>query len=429
MKKNEEINLFLKYLADLYLQNPSLPISFDTIYSELSKFVICDNKRIRLDNDSLIGVQLQLNNKFKNNDNVVTFLSSNGYFWVIQNRLGKSDEEYYSDMNSAIKLYVSVKADNIYKVAELLFNFMISENIVMECKVAKEMRNDALVCCITNEEDLLNIRKYLNKLRYKFNVNANPFLYNYGKMGITINGMLSYNYVISNLIKIYLEKRRFLNLLDNVSSEDFNDFIKNKISLCEITDEYNCNYYNKVIKFTLDNLNDELKLEQLFGKSLLENNCKKTFSKNDEDKILYVINALTNYYSVSDVHEIVMKFIDTGNINLFTKKDGIRTIISNNFSKDDVKNIISELGWKAFIAASRSTYNKYGTEQLFSATQKFLDNGEISGFTRDNNVRSFLGLVIPSELLKEVIESKLSENNLDLTTEVACNFVLEEIEI
>ena len=143
--------------------------------------------------------------------------------------------------------------------------------------------------------------------------------------------------------------------------------------------------------------------------------------------MLYVINSLTNYYSLSDVHKIIISFIDTGDYRLFTRKDDIRTVVMENFAPLDVKNIVSDLGWKAFIAASRVTYDKYGYDWLFEAIVKYLNSEKISGFTRDGDVRSRLGLVIPPSLLRDVITNKLNENGMDIGVVSLTNLVMQEI--
>ena len=431
MSSSDRREVFLKYLADIYLQNSDLPILKDTIYYELSRFKISDGKICRLSNDSLVGVQLQLNNKFRNNDKVVTFLSSTGYYWVIQNRVDMSEYDYFKYINNGVKLYVMAKANNIYKIADALFDFMINENIVMECKISKEMRNDALVCRILNKDDAIKICDFLNKLRYKFSSCNNPFMYSYGSVSVALDGNLTYNNILVSLLKIYLEEKRSTNSLEDVSCTDFTSFIREQMKFYENCDDKVYDNNVKIVNLILGNLDDELKLDDFFEIVDEESDAyeKISFSKNDEDKVLYVINSLANYYSVSYVHKIIMNYIETGNVNLFTRCDDIRTIISNNFTKEDVKNIISILGWKALVAASKLTYNKYGTEQLINATDKLLHSEEISGFTRDNDVRSYLGLVIPSMLLREVIENKMEEKSIELTTESLTDLVLDEIEV
>ena len=124
MDRSKEQELFLKYLSDIYLQNPDLPILSETIYYELAKFTIANQEHF-IKFESLIGVQVRLNNKYKNNSSVDTFTSSDGHFWAIENRMGKNDHEFLSDMYNAIKLYIPVSSDNIYKISESLFDFYV----------------------------------------------------------------------------------------------------------------------------------------------------------------------------------------------------------------------------------------------------------------------------------------------------------------
>lgn len=445
--RSEEREIFLKYLRDIYLQNPELSISRKTIYIELLKFVVFNGERTEINLDSIVGVQVSLNNKFKNIENINTFTSCDGNFWVIENRMGKSDAEYFTDIYNGIKLYIPVQIDNLCKIAESLFNFMINEGIVMQCKVSKEMRTDALVCRVRTKEEAIKVSEFLDRLKYKSNIRPNPFLYDNGQLSIAIDGTLSYNSILSRLLEQYLYTKRITNTLDKVSSHDFNNFVKSQtkllnssqkkaiMDLYQISSEGQYKDFITIIKLISENLEGTLNEEKLFGYQ--EHDCvrigqsKENYFEQDDAKILYVINTLATYYSIDRVHKIIMAFIKTGEYNLFTRKigdfGGVRAIIENNFSPNDVKNIVSNLGWKALISASKVTYDKYGEEQLFAAIKNVFNGDGILKFTNDYNVRSRLGLIIPSELLKEVIVSKLNENSMSISTISLMNLVLNEI--
>lgn len=455
MNRSTERELFLRYLVDIYSQNPDLPILRDTIYVELLRFYICDGKQNRTPFDSLVGVQLKLKNKFGSDNGINKYMSSNGDFLAIENRLGKNDDDYLSDIYNGIKLYVSVEADDIYKVSELLFNYMIDNGIVMQCKVSKEMRNDALVCRVTTKEDALKVSEYLNSLNYNSNVRPNPFLYDNGKVSIAIDGTLSYNVTLSRLLKEYLWLKRNNHTMEKGAqdkefsfSEDFGRFIMSQIEflkspqkkafmdLYEIDNETKYKDFIRICELISNNLKDSLKIEELFGyqddKNTRFDNSEELVFEQDEDKILYIVNTLASYYSIDHVHELIMNFVKTGDYNIFTRDYGglrniIRNILENNFNKDDVKDIISNLGWRAFVSASRVTYDKYGEEQLFAAVKDVFNGAGILEFTNDNDVRSYLGLVIPYELLREVIISKLEDNNMNISSISLATLVLEEI--
>ena len=225
MSKNEERELFLKYLVDVYFKNLNISVSSDIIYHELSRFNANNGENSIIDNDSLIGVQLGLNNKFKNNSKVNTFTSRDGYFWAIENRCGKDDKEFLSDMYNSIKMYISVDLDNIYKTSELLFSYMIDNNIVMQCKISKSMRNDALVCRVSGREAVLKICEYLESLNYESKIKPNPFLIENGKVSMAMDGRLSYNYTLATLLEQFFYTKKSKKLLDEVNCGQFNEFV------------------------------------------------------------------------------------------------------------------------------------------------------------------------------------------------------------
>ena len=443
MSRKEERDLFLRYIVGTYLKNPHNSISHSIIYNELSRFCVYNDEHYIIDNDSLVGVQVGLNNKFRNNKNVNTFSSKDGYFWAIENRGNKSDNEYFADMYKSIKVYVSVDLDNVYKVAESLFNFMINENIVMQCKIAKGMRNDALVCRVSGKEAAVKVRDYLNGLNYQSKFKPNPFALSCGKASFTMDGKLSYNSVLSKLMYQYFESRKSSKQLNSVNSDDFNTFIKMQIEMFSgdykksfmdlygISDSEKLKDFIMICNLLSKNIEDSLSLEELFKYNQVKDidfpEQNLGYSVQNEDKILYVINALTNYYSVGDVHKIIMNYIKTGDIKSFTRKDDIRNIIYDNFTSEDVKNIISDLGWKALIQVSRITYDKYGEDQLFAAIKGLFCDGDIKYFTNDYSSRSRLGLVIPPELLKKVIVSKLEENGMNISSISLTQLIMQEI--
>ena len=229
MNRSDERELFLKYIIDVYLQNPNLPISRDIIYNELSRFSTYSGNHYIIDNDSLIGVQVGLSNKFRKNGSVNTF--SNGYFWVVENRVGNNDRDFISNMYNSIKIYVSVDLENIYKISELLFNFMINEGITMQCKISKGMRNDALVCRISGEEAARKVSDYVNNLNYESKFRPNPFLLDNGKVSVAMDGKLLYNSVLAKLLEQYFDLKRNTKQLDKVNCDDFNVFVKNQIEM------------------------------------------------------------------------------------------------------------------------------------------------------------------------------------------------------
>lgn len=455
MNRSTERELFLRYLVDIYHQNPDLPLFYKTIYVELLRFITCDGKQDRIPLDSLVGVQVKLNNKFGSNSGINKYMSSNGDFLVVENRLDCNDDDYLAAIKNGIKLYISVEADNLYKVSELLFNFMVNNGITMQCKVSKEMRNDALICRVTNSIDALKVSDYLNSLNYKSNIRPNPFLFDNGKVSIAIDGVLSFNVTLSRLLKEYLWVKRSTHTIEKIAldkdfniSEDFNNFIRSQIKflnssqkkafmdLYEIDNETKYKDFIRVSELISKNLDNNLTIEELFSYQDIKNidfdSDNELVFEQDEDKIKYIMNILACYYSIDYVHKLIMKFIKTGNYDLFTRDYGglrniIRNILENNFTKEDIKNIISDLGWKALISASKATYDKYGEKQLLGAIENLFNGNEMNIFTNDYEVRSYLTFIIPPELLKSVIIDKLNENSKNISSVSLYELIFHEI--
>lgn len=457
MNKEKEIEMFLRYLIDIYSQNSDLPLSYKTIYAELVTFYTFDNKQERLDFDSLVGVQVKLKNKFSNVSDINQYMSKDGNFFAIENRLGKKDDNYINDIYNGIKLYIAVSPDDIYKVSELLINFTINNGIVMQSKIAKEMRNDALVCRVSNSSDAIKICDYINGLNYKSDVKPNPFILDNGKVGIVIDGTLSYNATLSRLLKEYLWVKRTDKTVDKIAhdkefniSQDFNKFIKSQIEflnssqkkafmdLYEIDNEVKFNDFIMICEIISKRLNNNITMEELFlyqaDKKSNLGNKDEFVSYHNEDKIKYVMSILANYYSLEHVHKLIMEFINTGDYNLFSRDYGgirniIRNILENNFSKADVKDIISNLGWNALIDVSKVTYDKYGEDQLFGALKNLFNDYDKSLFTNDNESRSYLAFIIPPELLKSIIVCKLEENGMNISSISLAQLIMDEISL
>lgn len=442
MTKQEERNVFLKYLADVYLQNPNLPINKSTIYGELKTFNVVDNTRTLISKENLAPVQVALNNKYKNNENAISFTFNNGYFWAIENRNNKDDKTFYDEMENSIKLYIAVEPENLYQISSALFDFMFKENITMQSKVSKEMRSDVLVCRIFKKEDVNKINKFLNEeLNYKSNIKPNPFILRDRNMSLALDGHLSYNMVLATFIELYLNDKREKNELDSVNDIELSTFIdkiiKNINFNKDLLDRFKVNDSQKFVdlirisNILKDNINNNLSINKLYKYQKVKdsdtvNNITQSFNEEDKERMLYVINGLAYFYSnLDEVHERIMRYIETGNINLFTRKNDIRKIVSENFTPSMMRSILKEMGWNALLDVSNETYQKYGYEQLVYAVDKLIKENKIDSFTNRNDARSYLGFVIPSKILKMIIDDKMK--NGSLTDEELSNIILDNI--
>lgn len=442
--RSKEREYFFKHLSDMYIQNPKLNISYSGVYDELIRFCICDDQECFVDRDSLVGVQVKLSNKYRQNNNVS--ISGDDAFWKIYFRNGYSDNEFKNVMHNGVKLYIAVDAKDLYRISSLVFDYMIKEKIVMHCKIPNFMRTDVLVCRIENMESANKVIEYVNSLNYKPIIKFSPFIYTERNVGIAMDGSSSYTNVLAKFLCEYLKMKKETNSLDNMCDSDFAMFIDNQISLLKSDEKEqyiklyqidgNEKYRDHIMigSIIYKNLNESMSLDDLTQyanyKEVFTQDLDFIYFDSEEIKMKYVIYSMDAYYSVDEVHMRIMKFIETGDYTLFTRdgEKNIRAIMCNNFTPSDALKVISRIGWKALVEVSRITYNKNGYEQLATAICELYEGKGLLSFTNDGYVRSCLGLVIPPVLLKDVIINKLMEKNMEISSDSLFQLILEEID-
>lgn len=409
MSKRNEQELFLNYIRDIYLAYPSLEITEDSIYNELSHFYEENGIRKRIGNNGLLlNVQQSLARKFGSK------FSSGGYFWFYENRKNFGDTDYYNKLYNAIKLYISVDAENLYDVTTKIIEYIQKENVLTQTKVAKNMRNDVLVVRVSNGEEAKKVIDFVNSLNYKSNIKPNPFALSSGKASITRDGSLSYNGTVCNMITNYLRDCRFRNKMDSANIDGLykyvNDTIKKlkgpykkeAIQLYQIDTEQKYKDILMTLNIMSKNLDGTISLETIFKEDRNKNiSSTSTIKKDDKDKIKYVLSGLSKYYNTSDIHSIMMQYISDGRLEHFTRRDNIRQVMSS-FTPEKLDTILSEMSYNALIDAVIATKEKYpNINQAEYAIKLFILNSDLSGFTNENNSRSYLGLVsLPTKILE-----------------------------
>lgn len=423
MNNKEEIQLFLEYIKKIYIQNRKFEVDTDTIYHELRLFNSNNGIKERITPDNLLNIQYQLSRKFSGTKGKIF---SNGYFLCFENRGidSNDDKDFYNKINNGIKLYISCDIKRLYNVAKSLFNFILKENIVTQSKVAKEMRNDALIVKVSTKEEAIKVKNHIASLNYKTTVKANPFSLRLGNTSMTWNcGSISYNLIVSRLIKNYFDDKKKNDKFNEVNCEDFAKFIRKEIFMCSQNEIYLLNKYQngrelsgffKMASIVADNVEGILTEEKLFeyqevtDKELSENNI---LTDEKKSKLLYVIHKLSNYYNIEDVHKILECYANQGEEDVFTRRDSIRNIIVDNFSPSTLKNMITDMGSRYLCECIELTLEKYNQEQVIFAIANLILNNELDSFTRDYEVRNKLGLVVPKNWFNDILKKELNPEN------------------
>lgn len=431
MSKEIEINTFLNDLAKIYIQNPNLTITSDTIYHKLMNYDFSEeelkDRRIKNLFDEWIGY-------FKNKKNINVFNAD----W--QPRFLQFSSNKYSSAR-CIKLYLSFPKDKIYECVNKVFEYIAKKNMPTRSKVSDILRSDSVVIRLERESDARKVIQFVNNDAELNNCSkkTNPFLLKQGNIGIGYDYMLSYNSVLSLLLEMYFKYCRLNNKLNEVSLETFREYVNNfhnnvfnnkqalEIFLKneEVAEDLDRFYgdkvalirnYDEVIGLIKQSLNPNMNIEEYFAfykNTLREEKTKTKYNKfadilgqeknNSYKKAVELLNEYIRYaelkyggYNVTDYLERYMK----GNNNAITRDNGYRQkfelylptdmikFITNNNIKEYVNNHLTKKikkqtpieGYNLFLNACIETYKKYGANQVYNAIGSGL-NGDYGYFT------------------------------------------------
>lgn len=405
MTVNEEREVFLRTISSYLKKNSNIPLEKEYIYSYLASHTTKDGYLQGIPRESLVNVQLHLNEKYKGLEGINTFTGPkpNNVFWVIENRGQMKDKNFYEDIKDSIKLYLPVDASNIYEVSTKVLDYIIEEGIHIQAKIAKNMRSDVFVIRVLDKDKLDKLLNYINSLDYNSKSKPNPFALNVGRVSITKDGMMSYNTVLAEYITEYLKSER-----EEVTLENFKKFMHKQINKIPSS---NKNKY-MIVDLIIKNLENTLTLEELlsYNQKLVVDNRVTQVSEEDKNNILRLINGLNVFYNLEETHKRIEMYLATGNINYFTRQNGIRKFVEGYLPVEQMRAALYEMGWSALVNSIDETYKKYGELQVIKAVERIVDVGSIEGLTNTNNARSYLGFITSPELLQKIILKQASSS-------------------
>ena len=405
MTVNEEREVFLRTISSYFKKNSNIPLEKKNIYSYLASHTTKDGYLQGIPRESLVNVQLHLNEKYKGLEGINTFTGPkpNNVFWVIENRGQMKDKNFYEDIKDSIKLYLPVDASNIYEVSTKVLDYIIKEGIHIQAKIAKNTRSDVFVIRVLDKDKLDKLLNYINSLDYNSKSKPNPFALNVGRVSITKDGMMSYNTVLAEYITEYLKSER-----EEVTLENFKKFMHKQINKIPSS---NKNKY-MIVDLIIKNLENTLTLEELlsYNQKLVVDNRVTQVSEEDRNNILRLINGLNVFYNLEETHKRIEMYLATGNINYFTRQNGIRKFVEEHLPVEQMRTALYEMGWSALVNSIDETYKKYGELQVIKAVERIVDVGSIEGLTNTNNARSYLGFITSPELLQKIILKQASSS-------------------
>ena len=433
---------FLDYIKNLSLWNPDKIITSKVVYSSLISFNI-DNSGINVS-----SYYEGWKKRYQNNSNINVFQTNNPHFLYFKNGYLSKNE---------IKLYIPLKFENLQQGANQIFDFISSQGIEHESKIAVIIRNDNLVVRVNSLEDADKIVNFVNSNLYLMNglANVNPFLPNWNGIGVAMDNNESYNTVVSEVISEYLYELKKTNSLEKFTVEGLNSFVRNKINITQDLDKRDI--YSLIATTTQSNF----KIANFFQHA---NN--KLIDKYDTDKRritnpeFYLEEAIfeteKNYPNTS--REAILQYL-SGNPNGFTRKEKARSglikyvrpgdliflmrgkliengiLIPNNdielidkylnilFQKQ--KNDLLPNAFEIIRNAYINTLNKYNINQSRCALRDLILYKDINKFTNDFKDRDKLKTILNMDI-KEIILNNININQMNVNDVKQFVFRFEE---
>lgn len=442
------INTFLESLKTKFKSINLDNTAYLDIYRDLRTFNALGDY---IEQKNLIGIQIKLSAKYDSDKRLNRIDKKNNgiHFWGIENLCGDDPNVLREKLFDGIKIYVPIEADKIHYITSEIIDFSVKENIPMQIKVAKEMRNDTITMRVTTKEDALKIESFLNEeLDYQTKINPNPFLYRKGKIAFAYDGNLSYNTTLSKLLNSYLIDKKNFQTLDSVAVEDFLQFLKNqKVLLNGPNKQFYLDYYNlidstryenfiKIIEMIIKNIEGTMTLEDVFvmqkSNVLNENDVfDYEISIQRTKKVCEIADKLDDYCKevLNDSErqkKIIEQFINTGSYDVFPVNNNIRNEVRENFTPSLLKDVI----WKLLVNALIDTHEKYGEAHYEIAINEMMysDEEKLSVLTNEYQNRSYLCKLASKKIIKRILEDKALQYNKLYTLNNIKGIIKEEVE-
>ncbi len=426
---------FLKYVAQILKENPNISFRCERdckmIYRLLTKCGVKEEeKQINIKNEGM----------FKNWINYYSSaLYTNAFVDYNWNYFCQFISEKQQASNDYIKIYVPTEHKSIQENVKIIFDYLDKERISHLSKVAQEIRFDNIVIRLSNENDARKVMDFLNnnKKIQSGLMEPNPFAFTHNNIPIVCDGGESYNTIIADYIGLYLQFKKNNNDLDNVSLNDFINFIK----------KY---YYNKFIKKenledipnhffigTEDELELSLPYRQINFKHITEliiesfqdnytlddfmnhfNKCNSMEQTNKEVRnlttnrnqlilqklLLESLTTMSEKYGKSQAIYQMSQYLDTGDPRYITRDNMLRNRVCSSNLRNDLNNELrtmnislasyidkisnKTLDYELLNQYFYITINKYGRDVAIINLINYIQNGLESNITRDNNLRN-----------------------------------------
>ena len=353
MNRFNEIEKFLDFFKRIYRDNPQLEIRDDTFNNRLMIYGLTNDEIVKL---SISNVNATIKNDyferwkndFVNNSNLNVYYDKRQERFLQFSNCSGTRAEYY-------KLYLSFSEDKMYQCVKRIFQFIANNKIETFSKVADCVRSDSVILRIVKKDDAKRVIDFINndQLISSSCKPVNPFLQQSGKVGMAYDRWMSYNCMLSFILKKYFTDKRITSSFDSVSLNDFRGYVARIYS-----DIFN---YREV-------------MNQFMSEGYVSREIDRLVKSNKMSKQ----EVLSN---IKDILDLMIVNLDPSKTvgNYFQK---VQNYMDPNYQKNNIVSInrIMNEAYGAFVDACNATLEKYGINQLYGALFEGL-HGYFKSFT------------------------------------------------
>lgn len=179
--------------------------------------------------------------RFKGKKNINVFCS---FGWQEFCQFENGDFSHIAEEGNVnyVKMYIPLKYDHLYEGANRIFDFLAKENIVHKSKIRRKVRMDDIVIRLPDIKDVEKLQNFIDHDHYiqEGLMKGNAFAFQNNGISYAMDGRLSYNNVLSEMISRYINQIiRDPNISDErVGIEGFYQYVNSIFENYQEVDEF-----------------------------------------------------------------------------------------------------------------------------------------------------------------------------------------------
>ena len=316
------------------------------------------------------------------------------------------NETFETPFSNSYKIYVPVEKNSFNSTVEDVFDYLINNNIASNNKIADIPRADGIVLRIYDYNDAMKVIDYINSNpNIPSNVQGIPLAMRYGKVSVAMDGMLSYNSTVIDVLS------KYMNVARNPSISGFKNYVSDVLYIINVQRDANLlqnmflnewsenrNRFNNVYEYYAN----KLEVLKLLEYSLDENTRIEDYMKYCESN--------QNMDNVQKQVEHVYSILNQNERNI----PEIQNIEDNNLQNQKIDSHQSEQVYYQQIDSAIKYMDKrfenYGRNKGIEQLKEYVRTGQSKYISRE--YRDIITAIPKETISKYVKEYDLNQANL-----------------